>query len=203
MTREEELSCIRQVLAGDADAFAPLVTAYEKQLYNLALRMLRNEQDAADAAQDAFVRAYTSLADFRGDSKFSVWLYRICGNICTDRLRKMQRHREMPLPAETEDGEELTVELPDPAPGPEELTERRELAECVSRALHALPDDMREILLLRENAGLSYDELAETLSLEIGTVKSRLNRARKKLCEKLTEDRNFSYAISSKNAKEV
>ena len=203
MTREEELSCIERTLSGDTNAFAPLVTAYEKQIYNLALRMLGSEQDAADAAQDAFVRAFTSLADFRGESKFSVWLYRICSNICTDRLRRERKKNEIPLTAENDDGEEVNVDVPDPAPGPEELAERRELSECVSRALKALPEDMREILLLRENAGLSYDEIAETLSLEVGTVKSRLNRARKKLCAVLTEDRNFSVPVSSKNTKEV
>ena len=103
MTREEEQSLIRRVLDGDADAFEPLVLENQTRVYNLALRILGNETDAWDAAQDAFLKAYTALKYLRGDSRFSVWLYRLTNNVCLDILRRRRRRPEMSLSAGEED----------------------------------------------------------------------------------------------------
>ncbi len=198
MTKDEEKGYIERVLAGDESAYEPLVTENQTKVYRLALRILKNEADAEDAAQEAFLKAYTSLADFRGDSRFSVWLYRLTNNICIDMLRKSKRAVIVSLQTEDDDGEETEIAIPDERYSPERLAERAADRDAVRTALAALPDDCREILALRESAGLSYDEIAAALSLEVGTVKSRLNRARKKLCIALLKSGNFSDRFPSK-----
>ena len=201
MTKDEEKGYIERVLAGDESAYEPLVTGNQTKVYRLALRILKNETDAEDAAQEAFLKAYTSLADFRGDSRFSVWLYRLTNNICIDMLRKNRRAVIVPLRTEDENGEEAELPISDERYSPERLAERAADRDAVRSALASLPDDCREILALRESAGLSYDEIAAALSLEAGTVKSRLNRARKKLCAALLESGNFSDRFPSKQGK--
>lgn len=203
MTKDEEKGYIERVLAGDESAYEPLVTENRTKVYRLALRILKNEADAEDAAQEAFLKAYTSLADFRGESRFSVWLYRLTNNICIDMLRKSKRALLVPLHAEDKNGEETELFIPDERYSPDRLAERAADRAAVRSALAALPDDCREILALRESAELSYEEIAATLSIEIGTVKSRLNRARKKLCEALMESGNFSDRFPSKQRKGV
>ena len=201
MTRQEEEKLIARVLAGDVNAFEPLVTENQTKVYHLALRLLGNEADAADAAQDALIRAYTSLSSFRGDSRFSVWLYRLTNNICIDYLRRQKRQNTVSLETEDDDGETVQMDIPDDTWSPEVLAERAEDAEAVRAAMAALPSDLREILTMREIGGLSYEELADTLGLELGTVRSRLNRARKKLCAILMESGNFSDVQPSKNGR--
>ena len=201
MTKDEEKGYIERVLAGDGSAYEPLVTENQTKVYRLALRILKNETDAEDAAQEAFLKAYTSLAGFRGVSRFSVWLYRLTNNICIDMLRKNRRAVIVPLRTEDENGEEAELPISDERYSPERLAERAADRDAVRSALAALPDDCREILALRESAGLSYDEIAAALSLEVGTVKSRLNRARKKLCAALLESGNFSDRFPSKQGK--
>ena len=197
MTREEEYAVIRRVCAGDTDAFEALVTAYQKQVYNLALRTVGNEEDAADMTQEAFLRAYRSLGSFRGDSKFSVWLYRIVSNVCLDFLRSKSRKPTLSLSMEDDDGEETQLDIADESQSPELLLERSLTRDAVRRGLDALPPDYRQILLLREIQGLSYDEISLALDLEVGTVKSRIFRARKKLCAFLIADGNIPDLTSS------
>lgn len=203
MTIEEENDAVRRVLDGDADAFSPLVEAYQKNVYNLALRMTGNSEDALDMAQEAFIRAYNSLSSFRGDSKFSVWLYRIVSNVCLDFLRARKGRAAVSLSQTGPDGEDAALEIPDERALPEAELERALTRDAVRRGLQALPDDQREILLLREIQGLSYEEIAAALSLEGGTVKSRIFRARKKLCAYLLADGNISEVVSSTQTKEV
>ena len=195
MTREEELNLLHRAQSGDMAAFEEVVRANEKTVYALALRNLGSREDAEDAAQEVFLKAYTALERFRGDAKISVWLYRITCNVCTDLLRR--RKDIMSLSVETEDGA-LELELPDERFDPAALAERKDLREQVGSALRKLPEDSREILLLREIGGQSYEEIASTLSLDIGTVKSRLFRARKKLCALLSG--NISGENPSKGA---
>ena len=196
MTRQEESALIERVLAGDAEAFEPLVLEHQTNVYRLALRLTGNEADAADAAQDAFLKAYTSLAAFRGESRFSVWLYRLTNNVCIDLLRR--RRDAVPLQTEDDEGSETELPLPDERWDPEALAQRAEDVRAVRAAVAALPADCREILTLREIGGLSYEELAASLGLELGTVRSRLNRARKKLADELMKSGNFSSAPAVK-----
>ncbi len=200
MTREEELRTVESVLGGDVNAFETLVLSYEKNVYNLALRMVKNPEDASDMAQEAFIRAYNSLASFRGESKFYVWLYRIVSNVCLDFLRSRSRHPTVSLSVENDEGEETELDIPDESQSPEALLERRLTRDSVRRGLDALSEEYRQILLLREIQGLSYDEIAETLSMELGTVKSRIFRARKKLCDFLLRDGNIPAVRSSGNS---
>lgn len=197
MTREEEAVVVRRVIDGDANAFEVLVSEYEKNVYNIALRMTGNPEDASDMTQEAFIKAYNSISNFRGDSKFSVWLYRIVSNVCLDFLRSRSRRPTVSLSVEDDEGEETELEVADESEAPETMLERSLTRDSVRRGLQTLPSDYRQILLLREIQGMSYEEIAETLSLEAGTVKSRIFRARKKLCAFLIEDGNIPDYISS------
>lgn len=204
MTIEEENDAIRRTLAGEPDAFGPLVEAYQKNVYNLALRMTGSAEDALDMSQEAFIKAYNSLASFRGDSKFSVWLYRIVSNVCLDFLRARSRGAAVSLTAEKPDGGDAEeVQIPDLSALPEEELERKTTREAVRRGILALPAEARQILLLREINGLSYGEIAAVLDLDEGTVKSRIFRARKRLCAYLVADGNIPDGFSSEKAKEV
>lgn len=197
MTREQEYLIVQQVLKGDANAFEELVLEYEKKVYNVALRIVGNSEDAADMTQEAFIKAYNSLASFRGDSKFSVWLTRIVSNLCLDFLRSRSRRPTVSLSVEDDGGDDVQLDIADNSQSPEELLERSLTRESVRRGLQALPDDYREILLLREIQGLSYDEIAAALDIEVGTVKSRIFRGRKKLCDYLVKDGNIPEFVSS------
>ena len=201
MTRDEELNIINRVRGGDTEAFEQLVLEHQNKVYSLALRMLGNEENARDMAQEAFVRAYTSLAGFRGDSKFSVWLYRLTSNICIDFLRSRQRHQTVSLTYDTEDSEGGQLEIPDERFTPEAGLERSELRSAVLRGLDSLSPEFRNILLLREIDGLSYGEISRALDLEEGTVKSRIFRARKKLTEFLLRDGNIPDKAPSQSRK--
>ncbi len=201
MTQEEELRLIRRVQAGETEAFEDLVRAHEKTVYNLALRMTGDAQDAEDMAQEAFLKAYRSLGDFRGESKFSVWLYRIVSNVCLDFLRRRSRRPSVSLTAEDEEGEEQQWDVPDERLSPERLLEQKLTREAVQAGLRELPEEQRAILLLREIKGLSYEEIGEILSLEPGTVKSRIFRARKRLCAFLLREGNIPDEFTSKTAR--
>ncbi len=197
MTREQENAVVRAVLNGDVNAFEMLVKEYEKNVYNLALRMVGNSEDAADMSQEAFIKAYNSLDSFRGDSKFSVWLYRIVSNVCLDFIRSRKRKQTVSLSMENDNGDDVELDIADDTQSPERLMDKRLTREAVRRGLASLPPGQRQILLLREIQGLSYDEIAEVLNVEAGTVKSRIFRARKKLSAFLLEDGNIPDFISS------
>ena len=197
LTREGEQALIDRVLAGDVSAFEDLVIAYEKKIYNLALRMTRNPSDAEDITQEAFLKAYRSLKSFRKDSGFYVWIYRIASNLCIDFLRKEKQGSTLPLNLPEEDGE-WTVELPDFSALPEEELERRELRESIRRGLDALPEKQRQILVMRELSGLSYARIGEILDLEEWTVKSRISRARAALAKLLRQEGNLFDRLPSK-----
>ena len=197
MTREQEAMIVRKVLQGNVNAFEKLVTEYEKGVYAIALRMTGNPEDASDMTQEAFIKAYNSLQSFRGDSKFSVWLYRIASNVCLDFLRSRNRKPTVSLSVEDDEGEETQLDVADESQSPELLLERGLTRDAVRRGLKALAPDYRQILLLREIQGLSYEEIADVLRIEVGTVKSRIFRARKRLCAFLVEDGNIPDFASS------
>ena len=201
MTREQELTIIRRVQHGDVNAFELLVAAYEKNVFNVALQMVGNREDAQDIAQEAFLKAYNSLSSFRGDSKFSSWLYRIVSNVCLDFKRRQGRRPSSSLTVEDDEGETLELDIADESQSPEALLERKLTREAVRRGLQELPDEQRQILLLREIQGLSYEEIGEAMGLEPGTVKSRIFRARKKLCAFLLQDGNIPDSISSRTSR--
>ena len=201
MTREEEYAVVERVLGGDTDAFEALVTAYQKQIYNLTLRYVSSPEDAADLTQEAFLRAFRSLSSFRGDSRFSVWMYRLTTNICIDFLRSRGRGSASSLTVENEDEDIEELDVPDERFEPQKELERRELRRAVREGLQTLSEDAREIVILRELEGLSYAEIGERLGLEAGTVKSRLFRARKALCDYLRTSGNLPDGFPSDKKK--
>lgn len=192
---------VRKVLQGDVNAFEKLVTEYERAVYAIAQRMTGNAEDAADMTQETFIKAYNSLSSFRGDSKFSVWLYRIANNVCLDFLRSRSRRPTVSLSTEDDDGEETQLDIADESQSPELLLESALTRDAVRRGLDSLPPDYKQILLLREIQGLSYEEIAAALGIESGTVKSRIFRARKRLCTFLIEDGNIPEFRSSGKVK--
>lgn len=178
---------------GDTDAFAQLVARYEDKVYSLALRTCSDSEDAADAAQDAFLAAWRGLPSFRGEAGFSTWLYRLTVNAAVDCLRKNRRARGQA----SLDDESWGPEPVDGQPGPQEQAEEAELHEAVAAGLRQLSDDHRQVLVLRELRELSYEEIADILDLDLGTVKSRISRARAALRKILLKSGNLSGYLPS------
>jgi RNA polymerase sigma-70 factor (ECF subfamily) len=164
--------------AGDAPAFEELVMTYQHRVFGVALRMLGNRAEAEEVAQEAFVRAHRAIGEFRGDAKLSTWLYAITSRLCLNRLASGERRL-------TRQGEAALLRLSDAGPRPDAALERRELETALGRAIAELPEDRRIVVVLRDLEGLSYEEIAQVLELELGTVRSRLHRARADLKEKL------------------
>jgi RNA polymerase sigma-70 factor (ECF subfamily) len=179
---DPEAAAVERFQAGDEAAFEELVSRREAEVYRLARRMLGDEEDALEATQDAFLRAYRALPRFRGDAAFRTWLFGIAINVCRSRLASRDtrnRRRTIPLDAgDPGDGDAALVLPAAPGPDPERAAHGAELGKALERALAGLSPEHREILLLREMQGLEYEELAATLACAVGTVKSRLARAR-------------------------
>jgi len=174
-----EKKLIELSVSGDIEAFETLIQSHQKRVYNIALRMTGNPEDAQELAQDAIVRAFTSIGKFRGDSSFSTWLYRITINVCTDFLRKRRKTTVISMeqgPVSNENNQGIQIE--EEAPGPDELAEKKQLKELVREAIDLLSDEHKQVLILRDIMDMSYKEIANTLNVNEGTIKSRLNRAR-------------------------
>ena len=180
----DERELIRRAGQGDQEAFRQLVETYQAPAYRLALRMCGGDAALAeDAAQEAFLAAWRGLPRFRGDSRFSTWLYRLTTNAAIDWLRREKRHRGM------DDVTEL--ELPDDGPGPQDQAEQAEAQQTVRRALGQLSEEHRQVLLLRYMQELDYAEIAAALEISEGTVKSRISRAKMRLRELLDGSGNL------------
>jgi RNA polymerase sigma-70 factor (ECF subfamily) len=190
MTDEESL--VSRAAKGDEAAFETLVLTYQDRVYTYALRMTGNPEDALDISQEAFLRVYRALPKFRGGAKFSTWLYRIVSNLCIDFARRGKNTAVLPLVKENDSGDESELDIPDTAGDPEALVEQAELERAVQDALSQLSAEHREIFILREISGMSYDEISDMLSLPVGTVKSRLNRAKESLAKAISTLWNFS-----------
>jgi RNA polymerase sigma-70 factor (ECF subfamily) len=176
----DDEALLERARRGDREAFAELVTRHQDGLYTMALRLLGRPEDACDVVQETFMRAYVNLPKLRGVS-VRAWLYRVALNAGNDVHRRRARRPEDAL--ERDDGKIL--DLPDPALGPDAIAEGRERARVVREALLALPVDYRTAVVLRDVNQLSYEEIAEALRVPLGTVKSRLSRARAMLADSL------------------
>lgn len=195
MNHEELL--LQRAKDGDQAAFGELVTLYEKKVYALTLRMCKHPEDAAEAAQEAFLAAWQGLKFFRGEASFSTWLYRLASNACVDLLRRESRHRTAAGPSLDDEG--VYLDVADSAPSPHAIAESNELKQQIEEGLRTLSPEHREVLILREIHQLSYDEIAQALSLDSGTVKSRISRGRKQLRNFLLKSGNFSPPGTSKH----
>jgi len=188
-----DAAAVERAREGDHEAFRVLVERYQGRAHALALRILRNDEEARDAVQDAFLKVYGSLRRFEGRSSFYTWLYRLVFNHCLDLKRKDRSARHVEWEEERL-GEDRVRDEGRPGavgagglPGPGVELERAELREMIAAAIDRLPDEARETLLLREVEGLAYAEIAETLGIPKGTVMSRLHYARKRVQEALRE----------------
>jgi RNA polymerase sigma-70 factor (ECF subfamily) len=176
---------VRASLAGDEGAFRDLMERYKRRAFGVALGIVGDADDAQDVVQDAFVKAYYRLGDFRFGSNFYTWFYRLLVNQAIDRWRKTSRSVTVSYDDTWASGEASESEARAYPKTPEELAGNRELAEGISRAVAALPEYHRTVILLREVEGLAYEEIARILSCSVGTVMSRLHYARAKLKEAL------------------
>lgn len=186
----KDAAVVERARAGDHDAFRVLVERYQGRVYRLALRILRDEEQAQDAAQEAFLKVYRSLDRFEGRSSFYTWLYRLTMNVCLDLKRRDRSDRRVEwneeLPPEPDDSSPMA---PDPIPEPSAELERSQLRDAMQSAIDTLPDDARRTFLLREVDGLSYAEIARALGIPKGTVMSRLHYARRRLRTALQQTR--------------
>jgi len=178
----DEMAFIKYAQDGDLDAFNRLVLFYQDQAFNLAYRMLDDEDSAEDATQNAFIAAYRSLDSYRGGS-FRAWVLRIVTNTCYDELRRRKRRPTTPLEPETSEEEEMESPrwLADDGPSPEESAERAEIERAIQHCLEGLPDEFRVVAILVDVQGMDYEEVSQTIGKPLGTIKSRLARARSRL----------------------
>lgn len=183
----DEKVLVERAQSGDLDAFEQIVQAYQTKVYNIALSITGNHHDADDAAQDVFVKVYRSIGAFSFHAQFSTWLYRVATNVCLDYLRRRKRAGTVTLDADDEDAPQMQVA--DDAPTPELVMEEKETVRLVRQAISKLSDEHKKVIVLRDLSGLSYDEIAAIEQCSVGTVKSRINRARQNLKKLLEENR--------------
>lgn len=191
MVNDMETKIIKKAAKGDKDAFEKLIIKYEKRVYNIAYQMFGNEHDAMDVAQDVFIKVYQSLHKFNNKSAFSTWLHRITVNTCIDAHRKRKKDKQVESIDETRENDDgvLTKQYVDKGLTPEEAAIKKENIMMVREAIDSLKEDHKAIIILRDIKGYSYDEIADILEVSIGTVKSRIARARSQLKNSILEKR--------------
>jgi RNA polymerase sigma-70 factor (ECF subfamily) len=184
--RDIDQQLVERVQRGDKAAFDLLVTKYQRKIFRLLSRMVRDPAEVEDVAQEAFIKAYRALPNFRGDSAFYTWLYRIAINTAKNWLVSQGRRAPTSTESEIEDAETFDdgERLRD-LNTPDAMLLTRQVADAVNRAIEELPEDLRTAIVLRELEGLSYEEIAETMNCPIGTVRSRIFRAREAIAEEL------------------
>ncbi|MGB3366667.1 MAG: sigma-70 family RNA polymerase sigma factor [Acidaminobacteraceae bacterium] len=175
-----EKKLIQNATNGDLKSFEELIKTYQLYAYNISLKMMGNEEDAKDTAQDALIKVYKNLKSFKGDSTFSTWLYRIVMNTCKDELRRRKNLISIDEKMEVEDGE-IGLQLESTSYNPVTEYERSDIKEKMQIALSKLPDNNKSVIILRDIHGYSYEEISKIEDIAIGTIKSRINRGRKLL----------------------
>lgn len=182
-----EKQLIQKAKMGDEKSFESLILGCQSKAYNIAIRYLKNEEDAMDALQESFIKIFRHLKSFKEDSRFDTWVYRIVVNTCNDILRKNSTRKTTDSIFRSEDDKETMIEIPDSSGSPEEMFDKKEKSEFIVACMDKLSQDQREIIILRDIQGFSYDEISEILKCSVGTVKSRINRSRLKLREIMME----------------
>jgi RNA polymerase sigma-70 factor (ECF subfamily) len=188
-----EKALISRAKRGDVDAFEQLFEGYHKKVYNIALRMIGNHDDACELAQEVFIRVYKSIGGFKEESQLSTWIYRITSNVCLDELRRRKNRKIVSIDEDIRfEDSELKRQLEDDKPTPDIIAERNETREAIKEAILRLPEHHRIMIILRDIQGLSYDHIAKSLQTPEGTVKSRINRARQALKKILLNNKELS-----------
>ncbi len=181
-----DIALISRFKNGDNSAFEEIVVKYKDKIYNLCRHMLRDPQNAEDAAQDVFLKAYQALPKFKPEASLYTWLYRIAANTCIDYKRKPIWES---IFGNSEEGERLVHDRASDAPSPEQLYQSKEIDRALQEGLAKLSPKLRAIIVLKEMEELSYEEIAETLEISMGTVKSRIARAREELKKAMADFR--------------
>jgi RNA polymerase sigma-70 factor, ECF subfamily len=185
----QETAWIRAFLAGERTAFDKLVLRYKDKVFNLCYHMFGDYDEANDCAQETFVKVFRSLKDFRFEASFSTWLCTIAANTCRNRLKSLEYRTGKKMvridPATTSERGQSSMELEDPAPSPLDQLTKREQEVAIQKAIDILTEDHKAVVILRDIEGLSYEEIAKVTGYTLGTVKSKLARARQRLCEQL------------------
>lgn len=194
---------VKKAQRGNNPAFEELVRRYEQKVYNIAFRMLGKEEEAKDAMQDSFLRAYRFIKKFKSESSFYTWLYRITTNVCLTRLKQRKNKESVTLSLDEpiKDGEDTQREIPDFKYSPEILHQRQTMQKALQSAINDLPTDYRSVIVLRELQGLSNKEVGKALRLSLASVKSRLHRGRVFLRNRLSkyvESHNVSAISDAK-----
>ncbi len=186
---------LRRAQKGDANAFEQLITPYEQMVWRVCWHYLHHREDAMDCAQDVMLKAWRSIGQYQQDCSFSSWLYRIAGSVCIDFLRRQRRM----VPSDSMDAmAENGYDPADDAPAPDVSLLQKESAETLSHAIDSLPEDMRTVVILYAFEQLRYEDIAQITNVSVGTVKSRLNRARAKLLAFVRENREQTADFSVK-----
>lgn len=177
-----EKKLIKKASKGDIDAFEKLIETHQKRAYNIALKFMKDPEDAQDVSQQAFIKIFKHIKTFNFKSSFNTWMYRIIVNVCIDTINKNKKNRVYSLdnPIETTEGE-INIDIRDDTNKPEDIIEKKETKELVHNAIDRLDDIYKTIIILRDIEGFSYKEISEILEISIGTVKSRIKRGRDKL----------------------
>ena len=173
----DEQELIRLASGGDPAAFETLMSAHESRMYAVALRMCGSREDAQDCLQEAMIRVYRAMSSFKGQSSFATWVYRITMNSCLDELRRRKNRTATSLDALLDNG----FAPSDENDTPERHSLQNEQRRCIERAIAELPEDMRSAIVLRDIQGCSYEEIAQVLDANVGTIKSRISRGRERL----------------------
>lgn len=181
---ENEINLLKKSKNGDIEAFEELIEAYQKKVFNIAFRMIGNYDDASELAQEVFIKIFKGIKSFKEESTFSTWVYKITTNVCLDELRKTRNKKSISLDEELKlDDGEVQIQIVDQRPSPETLFEQKEIKKTVKKAIDNLSHEHRIVIILRELNGLNYEEIAKILKCPVGTVKSRINRAKQELKE--------------------
>lgn len=183
----DESKTLERAKQGDAGAFEELLTRYEKRIYNIAYRMMGNPNDAQDMAQESIIKAYRGLHTFKGSCMFSSWVYRITVNTCLDEIRKRKKRDVLYMDAVEGEPAGFT----DHAPLPDQIIESREQYANILSAINTLNEEYKAVIVLRDMQGFSYQDISQIIDCNIGTVKSRINRARNILKTVLQQERNI------------
>jgi len=183
---------IQRSQQGDIAAFEALIGKHQQRVYSIAYRLMGNHHDASDLAQEALIKVYRSISKFRGEAAFSTWLYHVVSNVCRDELRRRSRHPVSSLdePLRTEEGS-IEREVADPRCGPADLAEETEFSEFIQGLIDGLTPEYKIVIVMRELMGFSYEEIASQLEISLGTVKSRISRARRILQEQIQAEREL------------
>lgn len=200
---KDEKRLVNKAKNGNIAAFEELITAHEVKIYNIAYRMFHNEEDAKDLSQEIFIKVFENIGKFKGNSSFSTWLYRIATNTCIDELRRRKGKETYSIDAEVETDEgNMKREYSDLKPNPEEMAINKEVSIQIQNAMDHLSEEHKTAIILRDLQGLEYNEISEILECSLGTVKSRISRARRQLIELLVKQEPFEYKHRLKNRKE-